>query len=216
MLELCLLTLPWVFDPTNAGAAPKSVSRSISTCAQVTAHRVIPNPVTAELDPAMTTDEELSRRLRQWEVATRDAAEWSRSQREEFRRLTRKNFNEHTATAAEQLIGSVAADWLKEKYSFQVLERSSQQIRLEAVPRDETEQLFYGSLRISLSTISGNLEKLVVVQRNQQQKVAWLAEPESITDVIQLVRFDQEIPPSPPALLQTADRRKNYSVRGPD
>ena len=207
MLEFCLLALPWVIDPALVQRTGREIAAPMATCVRPAMMVVEPNLVCASSKIHLSEMSAVSNCLRRWEHATTQTPERSRSQREDFRRRMQEDFNEHTAAAIEQLMGRVHEKSLTAIHEWQFVERTGDCIFLEAIPKDETERLFYGSLRVSIVAESGILEQLTVVDRNHSHRIAWRSERPVKDERIQLVRFENGIPPAPNAPLRTANLR---------
>lgn len=209
MLTICFLALPLMADPavTHPTAPPRAIP--VATCSRPLVKVTQPSTVSA-VSPAEIADSlTIATVLRRWERSAQMGTEWSRSQREEFRQRIKSNFNEHSVAAVEHLSGRVNRDWLSETYAWRLVDRSPDQICVEGTPRDETERLFYASVRVWLNNDSGLPEQIVVVSRNQAHRVAWRSETSSNPDNVQLVRFENDVPPAPKAVVRTANARND-------
>lgn len=207
MLELFLLALPWMADPAYPSGPTSSVSTSLATCSRPIISVIKPEPISASastgaIDPAI-----ISRCLQSWELTSRDCLDRSRSEQDEFRRRIHESFNEHTLAAAERLIGRVDASDLKDRFAWRVVSQDLDEICLEAVAKDELERLFYSSVRIWLSAMQGDLQKIVVIGRNQSQATVWQCESPAQKTEIQLVHFENHVPPPPNSIVRTANVR---------
>jgi hypothetical protein len=201
MLILFMLALPWMADPAASDQAvqrPKAIP--VATCSRPPIQITQP-PTVSALSPTEIADAlTIATLLRRWERSVQDNPEWSRSQREEFRRRMQQQFN-------EQLIGHVKRDTLCKVYDWRIVDHSPEQICLEATPRDETERLFYGSVRVWLDAENAIPERIAIVSRNQVHRIAWQSENTRRHESIQLVHFEDDVPPSPRTLLRTANAR---------
>lgn len=146
--------------------------------------------------------------LARWETASKQSKERTRSEKEDFRRRVQPSFNEHAVSAGEQLIGSVTAKSLNDNFFWRITKNTPYEVCLEAIPKDEMEQLFYASMRVSLNPQSGMPQQLMITNRNQQSQVVWKSETVPKRSHVQLVRFENEIPPSP-SRGRVAGRRMN-------
>ncbi len=203
MLKIYLLALPWMVDP----AVGDRNSQMIATCSRPVVTVTMPSAVAASRPSQIVDARTISNLLRKWERATRNAPEWSRSQREVFRKQIHEDFNEHSVAAAEQLVGQVNESRLCEMYHWRIVDRTRDCVCLEATPRDDTERLFYAALRVTITTGNWTPEQIVVVGRNQVARVAWLSETVPKKESLQLVRFESDVPPSPSGFLRTANAR---------
>jgi len=207
MFEFSLFALFWAADPAAIQPARYDVVKPFATCIRPAMIVVEPNTVCAVPSPRSLDTRSIAIWLRNWERATRNSPESSRSQREDFRRRIHEEFNEHTAAAVEQFVGHVKESRLTETYDWRIVEQTGEQVCLEAIPRDETERLFYGSLQVMLAADSGTPERLVVVSRNRSLRMVWQSEPRLEDARIHLVNFEDGVPPAPNALVRTADSR---------
>jgi hypothetical protein len=207
MLEICLFSLAWQLDPVNVERPVRIGSTTISTCVRPIVKTVEPDAGYATFVKRRVDVAEISSWLKKWEQSTSDQPAWNRSRLEQFRQSIQREFNEHTAVAAEQLIGQVSSEGLNETYQWSIVERTDKLVTLEAVPWDETDRLFYRSFRISLNVDGAAPEQIVVIGRNQLQRIAWQSGQRSDADRIQLVNFEDDTPPAPKRLLRTADSR---------
>jgi hypothetical protein len=212
MFELCLLAIAWGLDPVAIQPRERSVVISAATMVRPAALVAEPGPACACSTTNLSDPQMASTWLRRWEQASRKVPEFSRSQREEFRHRLHDEFNEHTSAAVEQLLGRVKEHSLTENFEWQIAAKNGDQICLEAIPHDPLERLFYGSLRVSLDVTNGTVQKIVVIGRNQIQRVVWQAdglqdENRNHEDRIQLVQFEDGVPPAPSQTLRTAGSR---------
>jgi hypothetical protein len=135
--------------------------------------------------------------MKRWETASHAVRDHSRSQREELRRTVHQEFNEHAAAAVEQMVGRITLTTLTQLFDWRIVEINQQQVSLEAIPRDSTERLFYRSLRVVLSADDACLRKVGVVSRKDVFQVVWQADNPQENHAVQLVRFEDEVPPAP-------------------
>lgn len=196
MLEFCLITLTWSLDPAAwTPTTPRSIN-AVASCVRPSVHVALQKTDDTmkrpELLPALQAEDWLDR----WEESSRELS-WSRSRREEFRRTIQDQFNQHTAVAAEALIGKIDARRLKESYDWTVTEHPQDEILLEAIPRDEMDRLFLRSFHIWLQTETGALRQIEVIGRNQQPLTVWTSDEPADRNTIQLIEFKEEVPPLP-------------------
>jgi len=205
MLEFCLLALPWMADPATSRPAKPVLEPLLATCSRPAAMLIEPQSVTAS--PAIPNADTTTaiHWLKRWETATKNSPDRSRSARDELRRRVHESFNEHALAAVDQFVGPVKANRLNKNFEWRIAEDNRHDVCLEAMPRDETERLFYGALRVSLDTSNWNPLKLVVVGRNQLQRTVWQSEEGTTESNIQLVVFEKDVPPPPKSLVRTAD-----------
>ncbi len=207
MFEFFLLSLICQLDPVPVEKSTRIRSNTISTCARPLAKTVEPDSGHATFLRSGDEVAEISSWLKKWEASTNGQQAWSRSRLEEFQQSIQREFNKHTAVAAEQLIGQVDSDRLKEAFQWSIAERTDGRLVLEAFPYDETDRLFYRSFRISLNVSDTVPDRIIVVGRNQLQRMVWQSGERSDADRIQLVNYEEHVPPAPIRLLRTADSR---------
>jgi hypothetical protein len=207
MLEFCLLALPWAVDQTSVKRIGRDSDAPLITCARPEARMPLPSAVHAMTASLAAPADEIGTWLSKWERATRRVPERGRSQREEFRRSIHQQFNEHTAAAAERLVGHVNAESLREAYDWRIVERTRDRVCLEGIPQDETDRLFYGSLRVVLHAGSGRPHELAVVARNEHLRTVWRRDRPVDADPIQLAGYESDIPPAPKPLPGTVSMR---------
>ena len=207
MFEFCLLSLTWQIDPVSVDTSTRYGTNTISTCVRPIIKTVEPDAGHAKfLKPGDETAEILLW-LKKWEASTAGQPAWSRSRLEEFQQSIQQEFNKHTAVAAEQLIGQVNSDRLKDTFQWGIAERTDGSVVLEAFPYDETDRLFYRSFRISLSVNTAAPDKIVVIGRNQLQRIVWQSGQRPNSNRIQLVNYEEEVPPAPIRVLRKAESR---------
>jgi hypothetical protein len=207
MLEFGLFFLTWQLDPARVNGSNGNGSATITTCVRPHARTVEPDADHSTLFTRADDVDGIMPWLKKWEQLTSGHPTWNRSRKEEFRRSIQREINEHTAFAAEQLVGHVSSDTLIETYQWKVVDRTETRVTLEAIPRDETDRLFYRSFRISLNVGEGVPDQIVVVCRNEQQRIVWQSSQPSDADRIQLVNYRDDAPPAPKRLIKTADSR---------
>jgi hypothetical protein len=137
--------------------------------------------------------------MSRWEkVATRNTVPW-RAEREILRFHVTNHFNGHAATAMEAFLGQVDVRQLRESYDWQIVETVNWETCLQAIPRDETERLFYGSIRVWLNTASAQLVRMQAFDRHGEPTAHWSApEANDLAAVLPGVLGDDGIPPAPP------------------
>ncbi len=207
MLEIGLFSLLWQLDPVHVEGSKKNGSATIATCVRPHVKTVEPDAVYATVLKPIGDLDEIASWLKKWEQSTSGQVTWNRSRQEEFRQSIQREFNEHTAVAAEQFVGHVSSDVLNETYKWKIVEQTDQRVTLEAVSHDETDRLFFRSFRISLNTKKAVPEQIVVVGRNQQQQIVWQSSQGSDENRIQLANYRDDAPPAPMRLIKTADSR---------
>ncbi len=204
MLEIGLFSLAWQLEPVSDGGSKKNGSATISTCIRPHVKTVERDADHASLLHRTADVDEIASWLSKWEQSTSSQPAWNRSRKEEFRQSIQREFNEHTAVAAEQLVGRVSSVGLNETYHWKIVDRSDKQVTLEAFPCEETDRLFFRSFHISLSVSDAVPVRILVVGRNQQQRIVWQSGQRSDVDQIQLVNYQDDAPPAPMRLVKTA------------
>ena len=213
MLEIGFLMLVWNLDPVPKNDLRPRVSRSITTCIHPTIKNVEPEKNCVSGSVARVDHLEIESLLSRWEESTRQQSPLSRSQMEELQHAVGQQFNQHTAADLIPLIGPVRADRLQDRYQWAVVQRSRGSITLAAMSRDEMDRLFYHSVIVSLSLAQGLPEQIDVRGRNLQQQLVWKSQRKSdfsrAGNQIQLVGFEQDLPPTPQAVRTTEDARSD-------
>lgn len=155
----------------------------------------VPSPHQAssqEVDPVDTL-------LNRWSAAgIRKTVPW-RAERENLRFHVTNRLNGHAATAMEALLGQIDARRLRESHNWRIAETVNWETCLEATPKDETDRLFYHSIRVWLQSSTGHLVKLQAIDRHGEPTAHWLA-PES-TELAYILpghMIDDGVPPPPP------------------
>lgn len=155
----------------------------------------VPSPHHAgllEVDPVDTL-------LNRWSAAgTRKTVPW-RAERENLRFHVTSRLNGHAATAMEALLGQIDARRLRESYDWRIVETVNWETCLEATPKDETDRLFYQSIRVWLQSSTGKLVKLQAFDRHGEPTAHWLApETNELAYVLPGHMIDDGVPPPPP------------------
>lgn len=137
--------------------------------------------------------------MTRWEtVATRNTVPW-RAEREILRFHVTNRFNGHAATAMERILGQIDVRQLRESHDWQIVDTVNWETCLQAIPKDETERLFYGSIRVWLNTASAQLVRLQAFDRHGEPTAHWSApETNDLAAVLPGVLGDDGIPPAPP------------------
>ena len=207
MLEIGLFSLAWQIDPMSVGESQRNGSATVSAFIRPQVKAVERDVDHATFLTRTADVDEIASLLKEWEQSTSDQPSWNRSRKEEFRQSIQREFNEHTAVAAEQLAGQVSSDGLSEAYQWKIIDRTDQRLTLEAIPRDETDRLFFRCFRISFNVSEAVPDRIVVVGRNQKQGIVWQSGQRSNANRIQLVNHHDDVPPAPMRLITTADSR---------
>ena len=122
---------------------------------------------------ASTSDcREIMSLLRRWERNVARLPEPSRAQHDRLRHEVASVINWHAAIASRILVGQIDVPRLKRTFDWAIIERSNGRVSLEATPRDETERLFYRSLRIWLEDQTGSPAELAVCDRHGAVRLA--------------------------------------------
>jgi hypothetical protein len=207
MLKLCVLALAWMVEPKTFESTNSELAPPLATCVRP-AVMVIEARTSCAQSPASESDSrQVKKWLIRWENGARELPVRSRSEREEFQQRIHETFNEHTLAAAELLVGHVKAKRLNESFEWRIVEKTRREICLEAIPRDEIERLFYGSLRVSLDTETGVPNQLIIIGRNPMARTVWQPNRRWNPNQIELVHFENDVPPAPLTLVRTADAR---------
>ena len=210
MLKFCLLAIFWMSDPSTTLRTGSSASLVQATCVRPAALVSEASLPCASIAIGHTSACSATQWLERWKNSVNQQPDRSRSEREEFRRCVREAFNEHTVAAAEMLVGRVDFDRLVDTFDWRVIESNHEWTCLEAVPKDDMERLFFRSLRMTLDGKDGVPRQLVIVGRNQLVQTVWKDRRIERENSIELVRFENEIPPSPKQLIRTADSQVEY------
>ena len=165
---------------------------SCATCVRPTAKCVVTKiehgaGVTPSADFDQITDW-----LRRWERVSQDHPALSLTRRDLLRHRVSLAMNAHAATAVEQLACQVRVAKLRETFAWTVITRDARQVYLEAIPQDETEQLFYGTIQVWLDVTSGALDELRVTDRLGQTRITCQHERTTQPFPIRLVSASEE------------------------
>ena len=207
MLEICLLALFWMSDPGASAHTGVPATLLQATCVRPVALVSQAGLPCASIISGHTSVCSATDWLERWKNSTNQFPDRSRSEREEFRRSVRDAFNEHAVAAAELLVGRVDVNRLNDTFNWRIIESSHEWTCLEAVPKDDMERLFFRSLRMTLDAKNGVPKQLVIIGRNQPARTVWKDSRIERENSIELVHFENEIPPSPKELIRTADSR---------
>lgn len=189
------------------GAEPLE-SLSLATCARPLAKLIEPKIEHAAGATRSSDCHLILSWLRRWESAAHHDPALSTARRDVLRYRIETHTNAHAATALELMIGPIDVLRLRESFVWTILDREAGRVHLEASPRDETEQLFYASIRIDLNEADGSLNQLQIVSRSGETCFAWKNDIAHETPLIQLVSVtDNALPaitpdelPSPSAV----------------
>ena len=190
------------------GAEPVEVN-SLATCTRPAAKLVAPKIEHAAGATRSTDCRQIALWLRRWEQTSKRLSALPGARRDVLRHRAETAMNAHAATALEQLAGSLDVTKLRETFDWTITERTAAFVSLEAVPRDETERLFYGSIQVRLDAADGSLDQLQLTDRQGERRVTWRCERTIETSPIQLVsasdairaQFEllasEDVPPTP-------------------
>ncbi len=162
--SLLLLISPFCADPVLPTSAPKVVVPELH-------HAAVCEPVAVLGD--------LDRILDKWEAASKLHEPPSRSQRQILRLIVSTSLNGHAAMAIEKLAGPIDAGQWKDQFHWTITERQDDRIGLEAIPKDDTERLFYRSIRVWLNSSSWRLVHLQATDRRGHVCANWTVEQPS-------------------------------------
>ena len=136
---------------------------------------------------------DLDRILGKWAAASKLQQAPSRSQREILRLIVSTSLNGHAAMAIEKLAGHVDAGQLKDQFQWTVTETRDDRIGLEAIPKDDTERLFYRSIRVWLNSSNGRLANLQATDRRGHVCANWRIEEPSTEPRVTTVGFQTTV-----------------------
>jgi hypothetical protein len=186
---ILLLVLPYCSDP--------DVSGTPSLTTRPAAGLVAPAHHSVQLLQSSVVATDLDSILRGWEAAATEQPALSVSQSENLNWNVTKNLNGHAAIAAAKFQGTFEARQLKNQFELKLLEQPDDRVCVEAIPRDTTEQLFYGSIRVWLNARTLKLDELQVTDRQGAVRVNWPAPANSSIAPVSYVELVEGIPPSP-------------------
>ena len=208
LLELLLIAVRWTIDSTEFGSFHREQPARLSTtatCVRPMGHTVTP-PGPCAVSGVSNSVADCSPFLTRWELASRKQVNRNRSEVEQLHQRLRQEFNGHATAAAESMLGVVDANDLQSQFDWQLTDGTVTTVSLTATPRDEVERLFYETIEITLDRKTGQPLRLAIQLKNQSRQTAWLPPSHHSDNQIRVVRFENEIPPSPAALIRTADR----------
>ena len=200
MLSIWMILFFTASDSDAVRSIDSSNAVATTLCARQTIRTAEPSQTSAAGLACPSNPKLVNEWLSKWETASKRSKERTRSEKEDFRRRVQAAFNEHAVAAVEQLIGSVTAKSLNNDFFWRITKSTPYEVCLEAIPKDEMEQLFYGSMRVTLSQPAGTPQQLLITNRNQQSQIVWRSDPAPKRSQVQLIRFENEIPPSPSRL----------------
>ena len=157
---------------STLGAEPAGTV-PLATCVRPVAKLAAPKIVHVAGATRSTDCHQIALWLRRWEQTSKRLSALSNSRRDVLRHRAETAMNAHAATALEQLAGSLDVTKLRETFAWTITERTASFVSLEAVPRDETERLFYGSIQVRLDAADGSLDQLQLTDRQGERRVTW-------------------------------------------
>ena len=188
------------------GAVPAG-TMPLVTCARPVAQLVAPKIEHVAGATRSTDCHQIALWLRRWEQTVRRRPALSAARRDVLRHRIETNANAHAAMALERMTGPLDVTRLRESFVWTITDREAGQVQLEATPRDETERLFYGSIRVWLDETDGALNQLQVTDRSGETRFVWRnnVAPESspiqfvsaIEEAASLINEDELPSPSP-------------------
>ena len=161
-----------LFALSVVGAEPVEAT-SPATCARPVAKLVAPKIEHSAGATRSTDCRQIALWLRRWERTSQHQPTFSLARRDVLRHRAETHVNVHAATALEQLAGRIEVIKLREAFAWSIVDRDAGQVCLEATPRDETEHLFYGSIRVWLDETDGALNQLQVINRSGETRFVW-------------------------------------------
>lgn len=208
MLILSMITILALSDSPVVTQAEMPVTAAIATtfCARQNVRTTSPAPTSAAAQMCPSDAMLVNEWLGKWEAASKRSKDRTRSEKEAFRQRVQTAFNEHAASASEKLIGTIAAKSLNADFFWRITKNTPYDVCLEAIPRDEMEQLFYGSIQVTLHAPTGEPRQLAITNRNEHSQIVWHSSPVPKRSAIQQARFEKVVPPSP-STSRVADRR---------
>lgn len=196
-----------LFVLSTLGAEPVGAT-SLATCARPVAKLAAPK-IEHVAGAARSTDcHQIALWLRRWEQAARRRPALSAARRDVLRHKVETDANAHAAAALELMAGPLDVTRLRELFAWSITDRDVGRIKLEAIPRDDTERLFYASIRVWLDENDGALNQLQVTARSGETRFVWRNDVAPESSPIQLVSAVEEVAsliagdelPSPSAL----------------
>ena len=206
MLEFCFFPLTWNMDPLATGFSDRNRAESIATCVSPRVRVVEPQVVSAAVPCRSTNSMELTLLMQRWEQSSGYEPTRIRSQQDELRRTIHRDFNEHAAAAAVQLVGPITAEQLMEMFDWTIVARTSENVTVEGIPRDDSDRLFYRSIRVSLSA-DGAPDQIAILGRNQKSQTVWKADALIRGDEIRQVHFEDDAPSVRKTVVRASDTR---------
>ena len=182
-----------LFVLSTLGAVPAG-TMPLVTCARPVAKLVAPQIEHVAGATRSTDGHQITLWLRRWEQTARRRPALSAARRDVLRHRVETNANAHAAMALELMTGPLDVTRLRESFVWTITDRDAGRIQLEATPRDETERLFYGSIRVSLDESDGTLNQLQVVNRSSETRFVWKNEFTPEPSRIRLVSATDDSP----------------------
>ena len=161
-----------LFVLSTLGAEPAG-PMPLVTCARPVAKLVVPKVEHVAGASRSADCRQISLWLRRWEQAARRHPALSAARRDVLRHRVETSANAHAAMALELMTGPLDITRLSESFVWTITDHDTGHVCLEATPRDETERLFYASIRVWLDATDGALNQLQVVNRSGETRFVW-------------------------------------------
>ena len=161
-----------LFVLSTLGAEPAG-PMPLVTCARPVTKLVVPK-IEHVAGAARSSDcHQIALWLRRWEQTARHRPALSAARRDVLRHRVETNANAHAARALELMTGPLDITRLRESFAWTITDHNAGHVCLEATPRDETERLFYASIRVWLDETDGALNQLQVTDRFGETRFVW-------------------------------------------
>ncbi len=161
-----------LFVLSTLGAEPVATT-SLATCVRPAAMLAAPK-IEHVAGAARSTDcHQIAVWLRRWEQLAKRRPALSAARRDALRHKVETDANAHAAAALELMTGPLDIARLRESFAWTITDRDADRIQLEAIPRDDTERLFYASIRVWLDEDDGALNQLQVTDRSGETRFVW-------------------------------------------
>ena len=180
-----------LFVLSTLGAEPAG-PMPLVTCARPVAKLVVPKIEHVAGATRSTDCHQIALWLRRWEQSARRRPVLSAARRDVLRHRVETSANAHAAMAIELMTSPLDITRLRESFVWTITDHDAGNVCLEATPRDETERLFYGSIRVSLDETDGALKQLQVADRSGETRFAWRNDIAPESSPIQFVSAIEE------------------------
>lgn len=161
-----------LFVLSTLGAEPVEAT-SRATCIRPVAKLAAPKVEHVAGASRSTDCHQIALWLRRWEQAARRRPALSAARRDALRHKVETDVNAHAATALELMTGPLDVTRLRESFAWTITDRDAGRVQLEAIPHDDTERLFYASIRVWLDENDGVLNQLQVTDRSGETRFVW-------------------------------------------